>query len=548
MIINLEGAALVFWLSPPFFVTLFNQERKIMEPQKEQAEKQQVMVPINPTALETPSGLVMVWGFEHVSVKMLNMLKTVLSHDGFDMVYHGIKSVVFRVDGYPKENGKSICATFSPDTGSIAINMEKTFEKAIERSMDHPETSLCASWWVEMLLNFGHEAHHGVRWATDRDKLYANEGGLLEKEELLAEKYAESLISELVQEYNIEMPNLEDEVWFNSQTSELLDSKGKDEWAKAQNEMLIEKIIWRHEPKNGEEVVVHTFKEFICLITNGDMTSEEWSKPTSQIDPNIKTLDEQLNGKIIKTNATGEQSEVVQPSPAPAATTPVSSNFANETEDYGDAYEDATEGYEESYYAEPISQPLAQATPPVATTPVATATQFDNMPAQQAAQADTMDMVTINRIAKTVYTKMYDFIFSNCGPLRDSDVGFANPEAVLTTPLLLTPEEASIFVSMDHMDVNGRWCPGVSTKNGLLGKVMKNTRLPSYEVVLSVNGTIHKRLFIPQNPNKRNNGILTQRSLEARSGDTIAYIKNKDTDAWGPYFINGEYKLPRDKQ
>ena len=525
-----------------------------MEQQKEQTGKQQVMVPINPTALDTPSGLVMVWGFEHVSVKMLNMLKTVLSHDGFDMVYHGIKSVVFRIDGYPKENGKSVCATFSPDTGSIAINMEKTFEKAIERSMDHPETSLFASWWIEMLLNFGHETHHGVRWDTDREKLYANKGLLLEEEELLAEKYAESLISELVQEYNIEMPNLEDEVWFNSQISELFDGKDNDKWAKAQNEMLIEKIVWRHEPKNSEAVVVHTFKEFVCLITNGDMTSEEWNKPTIQIDPNIKTLDEQLNGKTIKTNAAGEQS-AVQPSPTTAATDPTNSDFASgvfvdEIEDYSDVYEEGPGEYDDAYYADTITQPLAQATQPATTNPAATAFPFDNTPAQQAAQTDqtvTHDMITINRIAQEVYMKMYHFIFSKCGPLKDSDVGFANPEAVLTTPLPLTPEEASIFVSMDHHDINGRWCKDVSTTNGLLGKVMKNTKLPSYEVKLLVNGTVHKRLFIPQNPNRRKNGVLTGRALQARSGDTIAYIKNQDTDTWGPYIINREYSLPRDK-
>lgn len=504
-----------------------------MEAQMEAHTDGQQMVPINPTVVETPAGLVLVWGFEHVSAKMLDVLKVVLSHDGFDMIYHGIKSVVFRIDGFPKVNGKSVCATFSPDVSGISINLEKTLEKTIERSMDHPETSLLASWWIEMLLNFGHEAHHGVRWDTDREKLHANEGLLLEKEELLAEKYAESLISELVKEYNVEMPPIEEEVWFNSQISELFDGKGEDLWAKTQKEMLTEKIVWRCEPKDSEEVVVHTFKEFICLITKGNINSEEWSKPTVTLDNDAPTLDEQVNGKKVTMNATGEQKETVKPPPTPAATNPASSDFA------GGMFVDDDEDcdiYEEDEEYDPEPAQLVQ--------PVVTA-QFDNQQPHTTTQPH--NMAVLSRIVQTVYTKMYKFIFTNCGQLKNSEIGFSNPEAVLTTPLPLTEEEKEVFVSMNHLDVNGRWCPNVSTANGLLGKVMSKTKLPAYEVVLNVNGTLHRRLFIPQNPGKRNNGVLTQRALEAQSGDTIAYTKNSETNVWGPYFVNGEYKLPRGK-
>ena len=517
--------------------------------EKQVTAEQEVMVPINPTPIDTPTGLVMVWGFEHVSAKMIDVLKTMLSHDAFESVYHGIKSIVFRIDGFPKDGDKSICASFAPDTGSVAINMDKTLERAIDRSMDHPETSLFASWWIEMILNFGHELHHGVRWHTDRSKLH-NNNKMLEEEEDRAEKYCNEVIVELAQEYDIEMPSIEEEIWFNNQVIELFSGKDdSDAWGKSQKEMITESIVWRHEPTDSAPVVISTFKDLVCLISNGDMSAEEWSKPTITLNPNIPTLDEQLNGKTVIMNAAGEQSEVVQP----VATNPVNNDFVIEDDmgDYEGSYDESPEEYDYDYDAQgaqaisPV-QPVTQAVQPVPVTPVV---PFDNTPAQQDVQTDqvTYDMATVNRVAKDVYTKMFHFIFKNCGPLRDADVGFSNPEAVLTTPLPLTPEEASIFVSMDHLDINGRWCPGVSTKGGLLGKVMKNTKLPSYEVTLLVNGAIHKRLFIPQNPNKRKNGILTQRSLEARSGDTIAYIKNQDTDEWGPYFINGEYKLPHGK-
>lgn len=520
-----------------------------MQVNQEQATIKQ-MVPINPTVIDTPTGLVMVWGFEHVSEKMLSILKIMLSHDAFESIYHGIKSVVFRTDGYPREEDRAICASFAPDVCGIAINMDKTLERAIDRSMDHPETSLLTSWWTEMILNFGHELHHGVRWHTDRAKLYGDEK-LLADEEKRAEKYANDIIVELAQEYDIEMSAIEDESWFNNQVIELFSGKDEsDKWGKSQKEMITESIVWRHEPKNSEAIVLHTFKDFICMISNGDIASEEWNKETITLKPNSPTLDEQLNGKTVTINATGEQGEVVKPT----ATDPTSNNstagvYVDEMEDYSNIYEEGVGEYDDDQVAQPLS-PVQPVTPPVTTNPATTTFPFNNMSAQQDVQTNqtaTYDMATINRVAKDVYTKMFHFIFKNCGPLRDSDVGFSNPEAVLTTTLPLTPEEVSIFVSMDHLDINGRWCPGVSTKGGLLGKVMKNTKLPSYEVTLLVNGTTHKRLFIPQNPNRRKNGILTQRALEARSGDTIAYIKNQDTDEWGPYFINGEYRLPRGK-
>lgn len=515
-----------------------------MEPQQ-QAEEQQVMVPIHPTAITTPTGLIMVWGFEHVSAKMLTVLKVMLSHDAFERVYHGIKSVVFRTDGYPKQGDNNICASFAPDVCGISINLEKTLERAIDRSLDHPETSIFASWWIEMVLNFGHELHHGVRWNTDRGKLYGNEE-MLEDEEKRAEEYCNEVIIELAQEYDIEMPSIEEETWFNNQIIELFSGKDdSDTWATSQKGMLTEKVVWRHESEDSEAVVIHTFKDLVCLISNGNIEAEEWSKPTILLKPDVPTLDEQLNGKKITRNAAGEQGEVVQPTPA--AINPANSDFAsgvfvNEDEDYSDIYEEG-EYYDDQEDIPQAAQPVVQ--PVAAAQPSANAAPFSYQP--PATDEPQYDIATINRIAKGVYMKMYNFIFRNCGPLKDSDVGFSNPEAVLTTPLLLTPEETALFVTMDHMDVNGRWCQGVSTKKGLFGKVMKNTKLPAYEVVLNINGTIHRRLFIPQNPNKYKNGVLTQRALEARGGNAIAYIKNQSTDEWGPYIINGEYKLPQGK-
>lgn len=507
-----------------------------------------------PTIIDTPTGLVVVWESENVSKRMIEVLGIILSHDAFENIYHGVKSVVFRTDGYPKEMGHSACATYAPDTGGIAINMVKTLERALDRSMDHPETSLLTSWWLEMLLNFNHEIHHGVLWDTERDALYSNTKKIAEEEER-AEKYAESTIQDLAKEYDIECPNFEDEPWFNYQIMELLKGKG-DEWSRNQEKMLKNNWLWKHEPKGGEEIIIHSFKDFVCLISNGDIESPEWNKPTIQHQAKDSvSLDEQINGKKITINADGNETAPMDPhfvmgnqdqskthivGVIPIQTKdpvyneetfdPINMNadFAN---DFNDDYDNDDEIYQ---------APLPVQSPPVQPPPV------QSLPVQQAPTDQDIQMDAVRRITEQVYMKMYDFIFKNCGPLKDSDVGFSNPEAVLTSAIPLTDEEKTIFVSMDHNDPNGRWCPNVSTENGLLGKVMKNTRLPSYEVGLVINGLTYKRLLIPQNPAKRRNGQLTQRALEARAGNAISYIKDQINNTWGPYMINGEYRIPKE--
>ena len=99
--------------------------------------KKEPLNPVDPIFINTPTGSVAIFGHEFVSKKMLQVLGIVLSHDAFEITYHGVKSIVFRTDGYPKDEGRSICANFAPDVCGISINLEKTIEKAIEGSMDH---------------------------------------------------------------------------------------------------------------------------------------------------------------------------------------------------------------------------------------------------------------------------------------------------------------------------------------------------------------------------------------------------------------------------
>lgn len=475
------------------------------------------VIPVNPVFIDTPTGAVAIFGHEHVSSKMLGMLGVVLSHDAFETIYHGVKSVIFRTDGYPKEGDKGLCANFAPDTGSIAINMEKTLELAVERCKEHSNTSLMAAWWLEMLLNFGHELHHSVRWTTEREELH-NSKAAREEEEELAEKYSSALLTELVKEYDIEPLMAAEEPWFNEQVGALLSDKSEDPWVLHQRKMLSKGLMWDYET-GKDPVTFSTFKDFICLLSNEDGDSDEWNKPV--ITPQVS------RGTLTET--------VVNP-----VNTTIEHTLYTESEDY-----DVLDGIDEatSDFIEEVSKPV-QPIIPVTDTNMAVMEDTDEVAVHTGAN---MDMATAGRIAQQVYMKIYDFIFTQCGQQKDSDVGFSTPEVVCNNPIALTPEEAEMFVSMNHNDINGRWCTDVPTTGGLLGKVMKNTRLPAYELTVALNGHLYRRLVLPQNPAKRNAaGQLTQRATEAQAGDAIMYVINKDSDnKWGPSIINGEYRAPK---
>lgn len=501
---------------------------------------QTATAPIDPIFINTPTGTVAVYGHEHVSTKLLQVVGTILSHDAFETVYHGVKSIIFRTDGYPKKGTNNVLATFSPDVGGIAINMVKTAERAIERSIDHPETSVLASWWIEMIMNFSHEIHHGVRWNTNGDELHNSEGKRMEEEER-AEKYSETLLVDLAKEYDIEPAAMDDEVWFKNHIDEFL-AKNNDAWAQKQNTMIEEKQLWTCKQENGKITTITSFKDLMCLLTNDNIEADVWNKPTIEVPTGVLTLDEQVNGKKAVMDTTGTMTEYVQEQLAPVVA-PIEEVAFADNSDYDEYYDDIIEPV--TNFSSPGEEMVAPVAPiiPVVVAPVEPEVHEDTT------SENKTNMAEIGRIAQQVYTKMYNHIFTQCGPQQNSDVGFTNPEAVCSKPIQLTTEESAMFTSMNHLDMNGRWCTDIPTTNGLLGKVMKNTKLPAYEVNIRVNGQLHKRMLMPQNPAKTNaTGQLTNRAVEARAGNNIAYVMNPSDNTankWGPSIINGEYKLPR---
>jgi hypothetical protein len=149
-----------------------------------------------------------------------------------------------------------------------------------------------------------------------------------------------------------------------------------------------------------------------------------------------------------------------------------------------------------------------------------------------------LTMGQIGEICQKLYMKMYNHIFMNCEPLTNSDQGFGRPEGVASVAIQLDSLEKTVVVKCDCLDVNGRWCGGKSTADGILrGYVTKDAKLPVYKVVIYANGQQMIRMIIPQNPGKRNGGQLSKPALQARGGARIMYVMEGDDNATGKKYI-----------
>ena len=86
------------------------------------------------------------------------------------------------------------------------------------------------------------------------------------------------------------------------------------------------------------------------------------------------------------------------------------------------------------------------------------------------------------------------------------------------------------------MDENGIRLDQVPCDGIIKGKLSKQQLLPMYELYLNINGNLHKRTFIVQNPNKKDTaGNYTSWATKVRNGHIIMMLleDKKPTDPPG---------------
>lgn len=468
----------------------------------------------DPVLLDTVWGSVVVFGHELVSKKDLVILGECLSLPEFTIKQsdHMVRSVVFRADNRPcsVETGRPILANCSFDAGAICINLQETFRASKENALENPSVSVVASFHRNMILSFLHEIHH----LAVLDGLPDNEAAT-EEAETEANEWAWASIVRLAQTVNIEPAHFSECSFLNKKLSILNSS---DDWSRTQYGMMDHRIMYTI-GLNG----YFTFKGYIRLIDGSKESNPLWSKVIPIDTPAM--ISKPVYVKPVPEYRLDEQVYIPVQQPAPPSTPPTPPVEVEYEEEYHPQYNNYDD---DGVTYEPIQSSSTPVQPPVVKHPslqqpvVKQTTIQHNHPLSENEIAD---------IVIDIYKRCNAFIFDNCEPLKDSDLAFENPKKVSSNGIPLTELERSIVIKMDCQDINGRWCPTMSTVNGMLfGGVMKNTKLPYYKIFINMGAGIQRcRLLLPQNPaTMESNGNYKYTAKQARAGNEILYIKEGD--------------------
>ncbi len=183
----------------------------------------------------------------------------------------------------------------------------------------------------------------------------------------------------------------------------------------------------------------------------------------------------------------------------------------------GDEYPE----YQEDPYQEPVVQT------PVLPVPVLPAAQPDNM-------AKTIE---------TVFRTIFWHVISKGGFTHE---GTYNNPGVVMEPVSIAhiPGASQIFTHMDTLDAHGKFVGNQPITMGITGMVAKGN-LPKYTLFLRINGELHRRTLLAQNPNSTDdNGQLKTWAREARAGAKIMFILGDEKNGG----VRAKIKLDAGKQ
>lgn len=169
--------------------------------------------------------------------------------------------------------------------------------------------------------------------------------------------------------------------------------------------------------------------------------------------------------------------------------------------------------------------------------PITGAEQPQNltMPAIAAPIQGHLSTEEIRKTAELVLRTLFWHVVNKCE--FNIEGGWNNPYAILE-PVNISniPHATQLFTHMSTVDENGVRMDQVPCEGFIKGKLSKLQQLPMYELYLNLNGELHKRTLIVQNPNKKDSaGNYTAWATKARSGHVIMMLlaDKKPTDPPG---------------
>lgn len=163
---------------------------------------------------------------------------------------------------------------------------------------------------------------------------------------------------------------------------------------------------------------------------------------------------------------------------------------------------------------------------------------YDNVPdsfepepvvvaAPVAPMASGMPVHDMAKIIETVMRTLFWHVVSKGEFTHEG--GYNNPGVVMQ-PVSIShiPGALNIFTNMDTLDAQGKYAKNQPTNMGIKGMLTKEG-LPKYTLFLNINGQLHRRSLVAQNPNAVDGqGQLKTWAREARAGSKIMYILGDD--------------------
>lgn len=372
--------------------------------------------------------------------------------------------------------------------------------KGLGGDHDHLPMSFQHAAMFGFLRTVAHEICHSKRY---HDMAFNPD---MEAEEEIVTAEAQKKLIDLAKTINIE-PDVS-WGWLESETKlfrEAInteeDAETVDEWIKTKQYLIDNSVCWK-----DEECTLLTLKSWLRLQSKDANNGEVWDKNTfGVVETAVATTSEAV--VPLEAQQTVLLQEILNTAPNVEEGTPFDMD-------------------------EPI--PFAPDIPPASTFApagdfAATMAQFQ----QPVQQQPTVDWGHINNCMDEVFKRMFTHVFSNGWTPQ----GVKNSELLakaLTQPINIADLSAKAGVPLVNYctgTVGGRWNGNIQCDGKTVMMDLTKDGLPKFGFSFNMNGVAGNRLFVVQNPVKKNaDGSFSKRAIMAQQGQAMAWIINKDTN------------------
>jgi len=483
-----------------------------------------------------------------------------------------VASVIIRTDNYPKIGDEPVLAMAYADTNSIAINLQRCWDVALEKAANKDtKTSLLACLWANVMASFSHELDHlsmAKMARDDYEELRGTEEGnkMLEEQ---AEDAAIRTIMRLAAKFDVEIPAISELGWFSAKIMELF--MGDDELTQKAKIHAEEGIVY----DDGNDLI-SSFREYVKR-SYPDSDEIDWEQGTTCVNINAYIADgtreilkanpviaPTIDAVVLDENAAKPVETVITPGEAfigagmevdiesiDYAEVAASDAGITVSPEIADVVDMAAVAPTEGTAAD--AQTVAEA--PVQPVPEVVAAQ--NTLDKQAAPPEPVQTETpyepnnlsnevMAQVMEAVYKRLYTHIFTKCGWSVNPSSGhyyFAAAgnvvEHVGIQDILDTYKADNFIKSYDTVNKVGQGYEGEDCNGTIRGFCTSKAGLPCYNIYLNIGGQRIKRTLIPQNPQKRKaDNTYSAPALEAQAGQAIARVMKGEAPKQGGSFAD----------